>query len=87
MPRLLQVSIKVFARSSLGREGTGNEAGEGYDGSAGKGPGGVVRIHLGRTCAGFFASRCTGATISTNWIRSAGVLLFPRPEDPKQCVF
>jgi len=71
------------------REGSGNEAGRGYDGSKGKGPGGSgADSTLGRNMRWVLRFKVTGGNDYVGQLKSMGaVLLFPRPEDGKQCIF
>lgn len=71
------------------RQGSGADSGEGYDGSKGKGPGGTgADSTLGRNMRWVLRFKVTGGHDYVDQLKSMGaVLLFPRPEDGKQCVF
>jgi len=71
------------------REGAGSEKGTGYSGEAGKGPGGSgADSTLGRNMRWVLRFKVQGGRDYVDQLKSMGaVLLFPRPEDPKQCIF
>lgn len=71
------------------REGAGSEKGTGYSGEAGKGPGGSgADSTLGRNMRWVLRFKVQGGRDYVEQLRSMGaVLLFPRPDDPKQCIF
>lgn len=71
------------------REGSGGEAGTGYDGSKGKGPGGTgADSTLGRNMRWVLRFKVTGGQDYVDQLRSMGaVLLFPHPSDGKQMVY
>ena len=71
------------------RQGAGPEGGTGFSGEAGKGPGGSgADSTLGRNMRWVLRFKVQGGRDYVDQLRSMGaVLLFPRPEDTKLCMF
>jgi hypothetical protein len=71
------------------RQGQGAGEGTGFSGEAGKGPGGSGSDStLGRNMRWVLRFKVQGGRDYVDQLKSMGaVLLFPRPEDAKQCIF
>ena len=71
------------------REGSGEGQGSGYESSKGKGPGGTgADSTLGRNMRWVLRFKVSGGHDYVEQLKSMGaVLLFPRPEDGKQCIY